>query len=163
MSSTAFDARIGRAERQFREAFERLKLGKPLHLPKGTKISQNNVAKEAGVDPSALRRSRFPALVEEIHQWLEGRGRTRGPEASARPSVASQKRRNRELRDQVAHMVLERDDALAKLVDAEAYIVQLTEEIQRLSALLPASSATPIRPAEAGKERFSKLALIPRE
>ena len=40
---------------QYRDAFERLKLNRPQLLPKGTPVTQNNVAKEAGSDPSALR------------------------------------------------------------------------------------------------------------
>jgi len=54
------------AEANFRRAFERLKAGAPKVLPLGTPVSQNNVAKEAGCDSSALRKSRFPCLVAEI-------------------------------------------------------------------------------------------------
>jgi hypothetical protein len=39
--------------------------------PKARHLSQNNVAKEVGVDPSALRRARFPELVSEIQDWIE--------------------------------------------------------------------------------------------
>ena len=59
------------AEQRFRQAFERLKANKPKVLEVGTPVSQNNVAKEAGCDPSALRKSRFPALVREIQAYLE--------------------------------------------------------------------------------------------
>ena len=58
------------AEIKYREAFERLKKGKPDRLKKGTKVSQNNVAKEAGSDPSALKKQRFPELVREIQTWV---------------------------------------------------------------------------------------------
>ena len=72
MSSKAIEPRkVSKAELKFREAFERLKVGKPDILPKGTPLSQNNVAKEAGVDPSALRRARFPELVADIQAWIE--------------------------------------------------------------------------------------------
>ena len=47
MSSTEVKPRkLSKAEIKFREAFERLKVGKPNILPKGTLLSQNNVAKE---------------------------------------------------------------------------------------------------------------------
>lgn len=59
------------AEDIFREAFERLKRNKPVLLPKGTPLSQNNVAKEAGRDPSALKKSRYPLLVLEIQEFIE--------------------------------------------------------------------------------------------
>ncbi|WP_318351643.1 hypothetical protein [Klebsiella pneumoniae] len=54
------------AGEQYRAAFERLKSNKPERLPKGTPVSQNNVAKEAGSDPSALKKARFPLLIAEI-------------------------------------------------------------------------------------------------
>ena len=62
---------MSKAELQFYEAFIRLKNNKPNILPKGTKVSQNNVAKEAGVDPSALRKSRYPNLISEIQEWMD--------------------------------------------------------------------------------------------
>ena len=66
MSSKAIEPRkVSKAELKFREAFERLKVGKPDILPKGTPLSQNNVAKEAGVDPSALRRARCSGLIQQ--------------------------------------------------------------------------------------------------
>jgi hypothetical protein len=51
---------VGTAEQDFRDAFDRLKRGKPIHLEKGAKVTQNNVAKEADRDPTALKKSRHP-------------------------------------------------------------------------------------------------------
>lgn len=59
------------AETVFREAFERLKVGTPIHLKKGSLVSQNNVAKEAGRDPSGLRRERYPELIQEIQAYVQ--------------------------------------------------------------------------------------------
>ena len=59
------------AEAKFRAAFERLKSSMPRVLDAGAAVSQNNVAKEAGVDPSALRKSRYPSLVSEIQAYVE--------------------------------------------------------------------------------------------
>lgn len=58
------------AEREFAAAFERLREDRPLRLPKGTPVSQNNVAKEAGCTASALRKDRFPELVEQIQDLV---------------------------------------------------------------------------------------------
>ena len=71
LSKAVKPKKISKAELKFRDAFERLKQDKPDILAKGTPLSQNNVAKEAGVDPSALRRTRFPELVSEIQDWIE--------------------------------------------------------------------------------------------
>lgn len=151
MSSIPFDAGApGRAEKQFREAFDRLKRGKPKLLPKGSKVSQNNVAKEAGVDPSALRRKRFPNLVSEIQKWIEANGKATAG-ISPRQHVLVQRNRNRDLREQIEDLKIQRDDALGKLVDAEARIVYLVLENERLSAHLSLPKVAPIRPAKSGK------------
>lgn len=145
MSLTEFDvAPSGRAEDRFREAFERLKGGKPQHLPRGSKISQNNVAKEAGVDPSALRKSRFPQIIEEIQRWIDEHGS--GGRDSDQKLLAG-RARNRDLRQQLAEMRAQRDDALSKLVDAESHLLNLMLENERLQALVPPSNISPIRPA----------------
>lgn len=62
---------MSKAETLFREAFERLKTNTPVNVPKGTKVSQNNVAKEAGKHSTALKKDRFPLLVLEIQDYLK--------------------------------------------------------------------------------------------
>lgn len=62
---------MNKAESTFRAAFERLKAETPINVPKGTKISQNNIAKEAGKHPTALKKDRFPMLVLEIQDYLK--------------------------------------------------------------------------------------------
>ena len=64
---------------RYRDAFERLKLNRPHLLPKGTPVTQNNVAKEAGSDPSALKKSRFPSLIAEIKAYVEQHAEERPP------------------------------------------------------------------------------------
>lgn len=59
------------AEQRFRLAFERLKANTPKLVEFGTLVTQNNVAREAGCDPSALRKARFPALIREIQAYIE--------------------------------------------------------------------------------------------
>ena len=150
MSSTHFEpSPIGRAERKFREAFERLKRQKPLRLPSGTKVTQNNVAKEAGAVPSALRRSRFPALADEIQAWVE-QHRDDQEQQSPRQKILAQRSVNRNLRERIKELEAQRDDALGKLVSAEARIVELTIENERMRATRP-SNVAPLRPAEGGQ------------
>ena len=60
-----------KAETLFKEAFERLKTNTPVNVARGTKISQNNIAKEAGKHPTALKKERFPLLVLEIQDFLK--------------------------------------------------------------------------------------------
>lgn len=140
MSSKAIEPRkVSKAELKFREAFERLKAGKPDILPKGTQLSQNNVAKEAGVDPSALRRARFPELVSDIQSWIDCH-KDEAPQKSSRQMMLAQRSRNRDLMEKVKALEEQRDKALGQLLDAQSRILELTLENQRLQAQLPASN-----------------------
>ncbi|CAB5682865.1 hypothetical protein EX227_15685 [Providencia rettgeri] len=140
MLSKAIEPRkVSKAELKFREAFERLKVGKPDILPKGTPLSQNNVAKEAGVDPSALRRARFPELVADIQAWIESH-KDEAAQKSPRQMMLAQRSRNRDLLEKVKVLEEQRDKALGQLLDAQFRILELTLENQRLQAQLPASN-----------------------
>jgi len=130
------------AEATFRAAFDRLKRGVPEVLQKGSRISQNNVAKEAGCDPSALRKSRFPSLVLEIQQWVSEHASETS--LSKRQEMLGHRRRNRSLREQLAEFKIERDHALSLLVQADAKIVELTQDLAEKVAKLERLSPTAI-------------------
>lgn len=133
----------GRAESAFREAFDRLKRDKPDRLPKGTPVSQNNVAKEAGCDPSALRKARYPSLIAEIQRWIAEHAPDSSP--SPRQAILAQRSRNRSLREKIEALKAERDHALSLLVEADAKILDLTMENICLQSHLPPSNVTPMR------------------
>jgi hypothetical protein len=146
-SNEEMQSTVRRAEKSFREAFERLKRGKPERLAKGTPVSQNNIAKEAGCDPSALRKSRYPSLVAEIQRWVEDNSTDQPP--SPRQTLLAQRSRNRSLRDKLEVLKAQRDHALSLLVEADAKILDLTIENTRLQALTAPSNVTPIRDSDA--------------
>ncbi|EPU1531450.1 hypothetical protein ACVUQY_006647, partial [Pseudomonas aeruginosa] len=98
---------------QYRDAFERLKLNRPQLLPKGTPVTQNNVAKEAGSDPSALKKSRFPSLITEIKTYVEQHVEERLPSLNQVNLLARQK--SRALRDRIEQVARQRDQ-LASLL-----------------------------------------------
>lgn len=133
---------MGRAEKAFREAFERLKQGKPGRLQKGTPISQNNVAKEAGCVPSALRKSRFPSLIAEIQRWVEEHA-FKAPPSSCQTMLA-QRNRNRSLKEMIETLKAERDHALSLLVEADRKILELMQKNAVLQAKLPESNVVSI-------------------
>jgi uncharacterized membrane protein len=122
------------AEQRFRDAFERLKLGVPQVLPKGTPVSQNNVAKEAGCDPSALRKARFPLLVLSIQDWVESHKSDQQP--SERQRLLKQRSKNRDVRETIADLKKQRDIAAGLLADADLKIVELTEKLADMQARL---------------------------
>lgn len=125
---------VSSAEHRFRNAFERLKLGVPQVLPKGTPVSQNNVAKEAGCDPSALRKSRFPSLVIEIQKWVASQKHDQQP--SKRQLLLKQRGKNRTLKETIADLKKQRDVTAGLLADADLRIVELTEKLADMQARL---------------------------
>jgi hypothetical protein len=145
MSSTATSLHvIGKAEQAFRDAFERLKRGKPEVLPKGTPVSQNNVAREARRDPSALKKDRYPSLIREIQLWVDEHPSASPP--SPRQAILGTRRRNRSLNEKIETLKIERDRAMSLLVEADAKILELTVENARMAALLPKNTVLPMRP-----------------
>lgn len=115
------------AEANFREAFERLKIGAPKVISADVQVSQNNVAKEAGCDPSALRKSRFPSLVAEIQNYVAIHGGER-PE-SERQKLLKQRQRSRAARETMADLKKQRDAVAGLLVEANAQIAILTRKL----------------------------------
>jgi chromosome segregation ATPase len=112
------------AAERFRLAFERLKANKPQVLPHGTPVSQNNVAKEAGTDPSALRKTRHPALIREIQAWVEINDKKK----AARQERQHRRRARDDLAAKVKKLKQERDDAQSKLVSAHRKVLELTHQ-----------------------------------
>jgi hypothetical protein len=143
----------GRAERAFRDAFDRLKLGKPKILPRNARVTQNNVAREAGLDPSALKKSRFPTLVVDIQRWAEEH--SSDEPISPRQMLLAQRSRARDLRSRIEALEAQRDDALSLLVQAEARIVDLTLENEQLRTVSP-TNVKQFRPAERLTNRRQK-------
>ncbi|MGZ4954155.1 MAG: hypothetical protein ACXV8Q_03500 [Methylobacter sp.] len=130
------------AETAFREAFERLKHGKPEVLPNGARVSQNNVAKEAGVDPSALRKSRFPSLIAEIQLYLSEHKEDAAP--SPRQRMLAHRSCNRNLRKRIDEIAIQRDHLASLLNEANAKIIFQAQKIAELEAKLPSPNITPI-------------------
>ncbi len=131
--------KINKAEIAFIEAFERLKAGRSLICSIGTPVSQASVAREAGVTPSALRKSRFPQVVAMIQQWIDAH------ELPDRPTTGSrilQRQKARSLRQRIDDLTQQRDEMARLLVAADAQIVQLTLECGRLRALAPENNVT---------------------
>lgn len=136
------------AETNFREAFERLKAGVPKVLPTGTLVSQNNVAKEAGCDPSALRKARFPGLVEEIQAYLSTSNQERP--SSERQRLLKARQASRSKSETIANLRAQRDDAVSRLVEADELISTLTRRVRdldaRLEDLQQSASIMPMKP-----------------
>jgi hypothetical protein len=115
------------AEDQFREAFVRLRNGQPRVLPLGTAVTQSNVSREAGCDPSALRKTRYPELISEIQKYvLRARGGVESDNlhrCGSQPSMLSEK---------IAQLQSDRDHVMSLLLEADNTILELTLELAKL-------------------------------
>lgn len=128
------------AEQRFRQAFERLKANEPMILERGKQISQNNVAKEAGCDPSALRKSRFPSLVREIQAYVELH---QDDAPSKRQTILKERASRQNQRDQLAEVCRQRDVALSLIANANRRVIELSEEVRMLRLLLEERQPSP--------------------
>ena len=127
---------MGDAEKLFQDAFDRLKNNKPIVLPLGTPVSQNNIAKEAGRDPSALRKSRYPRLIRVIQKWIEDNGNAPRTRASSASVLKGARDKNRQLKARIEELTKQRDEAMARLVIAEESILDLHRRLQDHKARL---------------------------
>lgn len=118
---------MSKAEKRFKEAFDRLKANKPKVLKVGTPVTQNNVAREAGVDPSALKKSRHPSLVLEIQDYIANLEIDLDTEDKKKKV-----RTKRPIKDRLKDCQKQRDK-LASICEAQANLIeQLREELRDL-------------------------------
>ncbi len=115
------------AEQNYREAFERLKSGNPQVLARGMTVTQNNVAREAGQDPTALKKARFPLLVLEIQDYIK--------QQTSSEELEEQKkslRKKRTLEERLKACQSERDQ-LTSICEAQLNLIeQFQDEISDL-------------------------------
>ena len=121
------------AEQRFRLAFERLKANKPNVLNPGSVVSQNNVAREAECDPSALRKSRFPSLIREIQAYIEINMQDR---PSKRKELLRQRGLRADMKKRLEEVIAQRDVAQSQLISAQRRVIELTFELQSVKEQL---------------------------
>ncbi|OIN69512.1 hypothetical protein BL247_21955 [Ralstonia solanacearum] len=117
------------AEMRFRQAFERLKSGEPKVVETGAAVTQNNVAREAGCDPSALKKARFPVLIREIQAYVELH---KGEDHLAAQKAKRRRVAKRSLEERLEDAIRQRDEVQSVLASANHRIVELTEQVQSL-------------------------------
>lgn len=110
----------------FREAFERLKSNKPINLPAGTPVTQNNVAREAGRDPSALRSERYPELLQQIQSYILSR------KEEVTDSKKAPNNRSRKLEQRLTDCRRQRDRLSSICHSQQILIEQLMDKISSL-------------------------------
>lgn len=121
------------AAQMYLDAFKRLATNAPINLGKGTPVTQNNVAKEAGKDPSALKLSRFPGVIKKIKIYLE---LTSGEELKKRVLNAKVKKGKLSLKARVSALTEELSESQSKLLSVERRLVEALEETAELKEQL---------------------------
>ena len=116
------------AEQEVRDAFDRLKKGKTIRLPLGAAVTQNNVAREAGRDPSALKKDRYPLLILEVQAYITSKSeQKRSSKRTTDNRARTDKQKIADYRKQI--------DRLSSIVAAQnSTIEELLDEIERLKA-----------------------------
>ncbi|WP_081626888.1 hypothetical protein [Herbaspirillum frisingense] len=126
---------LAKAEIAFRAAFDRLKANRPIILAKGAKISQNNIAREAGCDPSALKKSRYPILVREIQAWI-----LENPSSLlVKKRPVSHRDSDRRLKDRIKELEQQRDRMASLLLQADSRVLELSKKVTFLETMLPSN------------------------
>jgi len=132
------------AESKFRAALARIIDGSALNVERNARITQNNVAREAGVDPSALRASRYPALVMEIRDLADIARADVGRMGHKPHRPGSEERRNEKQRYQ--DMKRQRDHAAALLASADSEVLRLMLRVRDLERHIEETSPGVVRP-----------------
>lgn len=115
------------------EAFRRLVLKTPLNVEVGTLVSQNNVAKEAGKDPSALKLSRFPSVIKKIQTYLE---LTNELDSKKRIRNAKVKKGKLTAIAKIATLEAQAIETQSKLLSVERRLIEVLQENAELQAKL---------------------------
>ncbi|MBC3421864.1 MULTISPECIES: hypothetical protein [Pseudomonas] len=121
------------AEDEYRKAFKRLVEGKALRIDKKSATTLANIAREAGRDPSALKRSRYPTFVSEVEFHNENVGSTlERRDRSLSAQLASARAENKSLRARCLGLSAERDAAQSKVLNLQQVLVEKSFQLEGL-------------------------------
>jgi len=113
---------------EYREAFERIKENNPIRIKRGSPVTQNNIAREAGKDPSAFKKSRYPTLIQEIQDYI----RKLPPTDKERYLKEKETLKGRidALERRVSELKMQRDHLASLLVEAEVKLVEWNKKLK---------------------------------
>lgn len=122
------------------EALERLKRGKPVNVPKGTRITNDSVSLEAGRKKGTIKKSRpiFSDLIETIDAAAKAETKPGDEMRSQLDEAKAQAARNR----------VRWDEALAREVSLVKQLWDEREAWAKERAALTGGKVTPIRETE---------------
>ncbi|MFK3711769.1 hypothetical protein [Leclercia adecarboxylata] len=113
---------------EYEAAFERLKSNNPIRIKRGSPITQNNIAREAGKDPSAFKKSRYPTLIQEIQIYIKNQAPTAKEKFSKEKGIL--KGRIAALEKKVSELKMQRDHLASLLVEAEMQLIEWNKKMK---------------------------------
>jgi len=121
----------GSAEDEYRNAFKRIVDGKTIRIPKGSPPTLANIAREAGRDPSALKKSRYPIFITEVEEYNSASSLTMDQaERSLTAQLAAARAENKSLREKCSNLCKERDAAQTKILNLQQALVAMNLQLE---------------------------------
>lgn len=123
--------------KEYFEALERLKRGKPVNVPKGTKITNDSVSLEAGRKKGTIKKARpiFSDLIEAIDAAAKAEAKPRDEMRGRLDEAKAEAARNRAMWE----------EALAREVSLVKQLWDEREAWAKERAALTGGKVTPIR------------------
>lgn len=119
------------AEAEYRQAFKRIVDGKTVRVDKMASPTLANIAREAGKDPSALKKSRYPSFIGEVELFNEMACSVRGgADRSLSAQLQAARQENKRLREDYELLSAERDQSHSRVLNLQQAIVELSSEVE---------------------------------
>jgi len=115
------------AEIEYRKAFRRIVEGKAMRVDKMAPPNLANIAREAGKDPSALKKSRYPIFISEVESFnnnVSSAGERIDRSLSAQLKAARSE--NRKLRESYEQLTIERDESHSRVLNLQLALVEMS-------------------------------------
>lgn len=120
---------ISETEKKFRDAFKRL-------IDRGENVSQNKIAIEAGMHPTALKKDRLPEFVLELQDYIKSQNINNELSSKKADRI---KRRTSDERYQICK---KQRDKLASICEAQSNLI---DDLQTQIAELKAGLSRPLK------------------
>lgn len=115
------------AEIEYRKAFRRVIEGKALRVDKMASPNLASIAREAGKDPSALKKSRYPIFISEVESFnnnVSSAGERIDRSLSAQ--LKSARSENKKLRECYEQLTIERDESHSRVLNLQLALVEMS-------------------------------------
>ncbi|KIY40750.1 hypothetical protein TZ03_11455 [Pseudomonas sp. 10-1B] len=115
------------AEFEYRKAFRRIVEGKALRVGKMAPPNLANIAREAGKDPSALKKSRYPIFISEVESFNNNvNSAGERIDRSLSTQLKAARSENKKLRESYEQLTIERDESHSRVLNLQLALVEMS-------------------------------------